>query len=113
MPELFDNLEQHQHTGTDSQRVSFRNLRGVSDTKVNYDPPSINSGSAVTQNFTVQGARFKDFVLVSAPYSLQGVQVTGAVSAANVVTLSLFNGSTNIINLSQGTSWIIKLVKSN
>ena len=111
--EIFGNYEQHTHSGIDSQRVRFKSLQGISDTKVNYDPPSIASGSSVTQNFTVKGARIQDFVMISPPYDLQGIQVTGYVGTSNIVTAVLSNGSANAINLSAGTSWIIKLIKSN
>ncbi len=107
----FSPLEQHTHNGIDSQKMNSKNLLGVLDTKVNYDPSNIVSGSAITQNFTVAGARMKDFVLVSAPYDLQGIQITGYVSTTNIVTLALSNGSANAVNLGAGTAWIIKVIK--
>lgn len=76
----------------------------------NIDPPSIAAGAQATAAVTVNGAAFGDYVMVSAPYDLQGVGAHGYVSAANTVTVLLKNGTAAAVDLPAGT-WKIKVLK--
>lgn len=76
----------------------------IGTTQVTIDPPNIANGSGVTSaNITVTGAAFGDFVDVAAPYSLQGLILTGYVSAADTVQVRLHNGTGGAVNLASGT----------
>lgn len=76
-----------------------------------FDPPSLIDGAgAVSTGITVSGAALGDFVLVSAPYDLQGVIVTGFVSAPNTVKISLYNKTGVTVDLASGT-WKIKVLR--
>ncbi len=74
------------------------------------DPTSLNDGVGTTLSFTVTGAAFGDFVLVAAPYDLQGITVTGYVSAADTVAVRVQNESGGIIDLASG-SWKVRVIK--
>ena len=110
---LFQLDERHNHDGINSARLRMKNLSDVQDTRVSYNPGNITAGSAEITDFTVGGARLGDFVLVSAPYDLQTIQVTGYVASSGTVTLNLYNSGDAAVNLGQGTAWIVKLIKSN
>jgi hypothetical protein len=68
-----------------------------------YTPPSINPGSQIKPTFSVTGAQVGDFVEVSYSTDLQGITLTGYVSASNTVTAVFFNGTAAAITLPQGT----------
>lgn len=74
------------------------------------DPPSIAASGQATAPVTVTGAALGDYVLVAAPYDLQGVGAHGYVSAANTVTVLLKNGTAAAVDLASGT-WKIKVLK--
>ena len=63
------------------------------------------STSTTTTTVTVTGASLTNSDLVLAGFSedLQGMQLTGYVSAANTVTVVLNNPTGNVINLASGT----------
>lgn len=109
--DIFSVSPRHRHTGIDSEQVKFSDLSDISDTRVSFNPPNIISGSAITSDFSVLGARFGDFVIVSHGADLQGVQATGYVSGAGTVTLALYNGSAQAVDLEASTAWIIRLIK--
>ena len=76
-----------------------------------WDPPSISNGSGSTSSsITVSGAAFGDPVLVAAPYNLQGLTVTGYVSATDTVVIRIHNGTGVAVNLVSGT-WNVKVIK--
>lgn len=76
-----------------------------------YDPGSLASGSGETSpSFTVTGAELRDFILVSAPYDLQGVTAFGYVDATNSVKIRLENNTGATVDLSSGT-WYIRVIK--
>jgi hypothetical protein len=52
-----------------------------------------------------------DFVLVSAPYDLQGITCNGYVSAANAVKIRIQNETGGTIDLASGT-WKAKVLKA-
>ncbi len=68
-----------------------------------WDPGSLNDGAGETSaGITVSGAVLGDFVLVSAPYDLQGITCNGYVSIADTVKIRLQNETTGAINLASG-----------
>jgi hypothetical protein len=69
-----------------------------------WDPGSLLDGAGETSSaITVTGAAFGDFVLVSAPYDLQGITCSAYVSAANAVTVRLQNETGVTVDLASGT----------
>jgi len=69
-----------------------------------YDPPSLADGVGVTTTVTVTGAALGDFVSgVSFSLDLQGITLTGWVSAANTVSVRLQNESGGVLDLASGT----------
>lgn len=76
-----------------------------------FDPPNLlpNTGT-ISAAIAITGAAFGDFVMVSAPYDLQGITATAYVDAAASVRISLYNGTAGAINLGNG-SWKVKLLK--
>lgn len=69
-----------------------------------YDPPSIAAGAQLTTTVTCTGAALGDFVSgVSFSLDLQGMSLTGYVSAADTVTALFKNGTAGAIDLAVGT----------
>lgn len=100
----------HLHTGTDSPRVDWRNVAGIYTYRVTYNPGSLIDGAGETTDFTTKGADLGDFVLISAPYNLQGILATGYVKATGTTSVRLQNETGGTIDLASGT-WIIKILK--
>ena len=68
-----------------------------------YDPPSLADGTAASTTVAVSGAALGDYIdAVSFSQDLQGVQLTGWVSAANTVTVRCRNESGGTIDLGSG-----------
>ncbi len=84
---------------------------GLSAT-VTFDPASLADGAGETKQVTVTGAALGDYVLVSAPYDLQDISVTGYVQAANTVEIRVQNESTATVDLASGT-WRVRVLKGN
>jgi hypothetical protein len=74
------------------------------------DPSSLADGAGETKTMTVTGAALGDFVMVAAPYDLQGISVTGYVSVANTVSIRLQNESGGVVDLASGT-WKVRVFK--
>jgi Pectate lyase superfamily protein len=68
-----------------------------------YTPGAITAASGVTTTVAVSGAVVGDYVAVSFSNDLQGVTLTGYVSAANVVTARFQNGTGATVTLAAGT----------
>ena len=69
-----------------------------------WNPGSLIDGAGETSgDITVSGAVLGDFVLVSAPYDLQGITCNGYVSAADTVKIRLQNETGGTIDLASGT----------
>lgn len=68
-----------------------------------WDPASVAAGAQTTTTVTVPGAALGDVVGVSFSLDLQGMQLTGYVSAADNVTAVLRNGTAGAIDLASGT----------
>lgn len=73
-----------------------------------YDPPSLADGASVSTAITVEGAALGDFVeSISFSQDLQGVQMTGWVSAANTVAVRFRNESGGAVDLASGAVRIV------
>lgn len=83
---------------------------GVYSGSAELDPLSLANGTGTTLTITVTGATLGDFVLFSAPYNLQGLTVTAYVSANNVVSVRIQNGSGSTVDLPSGV-WKAKVIK--
>lgn len=77
-----------------------------------WDPGDLADGAGETSaGITITGAALGDFVLVSAPYDLQGITVTGYVSATDTVKIRAQNEAAGgNINLASGT-WRVRVIK--
>jgi hypothetical protein len=76
-----------------------------------WNPGSLNDGVGETSaGITVLGASLGDYVLVAAPYDLQGITCNGYVSATNAVKIRLQNETGGTIDLASGT-WKVKVIK--
>jgi hypothetical protein len=97
-------------TYTDATWVEMAN-EGLRETLV-WNPGSLADGAGETSAaITVTGAALGDFVLVAAPYDLQGITCNGYVSAANTVKIRLQNETGDTIDLASGT-WKVKVIKA-
>lgn len=77
-------------------------LTGVSGTAT-YDPGNLLDGQGVTTTVSVTGAVIGDFVSVSFSQDLQGIALTGWVSAADTVSIRFQNETGAPIDLASGT----------
>lgn len=76
-----------------------------------FDPGSLLDAAGETSAAqTVTGVAFGDFVLVAAPYDLQGITVTAYVSAVDTVVVRVQNESGGTLNLADGT-WKVVVLK--
>lgn len=85
--------------GTTWQRLGVRQRTGTAT----WDPASVAAGAQVTTTVTVTGAALGDPVAVGFSLDLQGMQLTGYVSATNTVTCVLRNGTAGALDLASGT----------
>lgn len=86
-----------------------------------WNPASIANNASVTSDAIrveyvhespfVRGARFGDYVMVSAPYDLQGVVATAYVSSANYVKIVLSNNTGGAVDLA-GAVWRVRVIKA-
>ncbi|HEX6375190.1 MAG TPA: hypothetical protein VFZ91_05675 [Allosphingosinicella sp.] len=75
---------------------------GIAGSKT-WDPPSVAADGSTSTTVTVAGAQLGDSVLVGFNKALQGMQLTGSVSAADTVEAVLSNPTAAAINLASGT----------
>mgnify|MGYP003575001256 CR=1 FL=1 len=68
-----------------------------------YDPPSLVTLTATSTTVAVTGAALGDFVEVAFSLDRQNVIMWGEVTAADTVTVHLFNTGTGTIDLASGT----------
>jgi hypothetical protein len=74
------------------------------EASVIYDPPSLAVGDGVTTNVTVTGAALGDPIAVGFSVALPiGMFMTAAVISSNTVRVTLFNFSTAVQDLAEGT----------
>lgn len=78
-------------------------LGGILTGSAVYDAASLVDGAGATTTITVTGAGQGDFVVVSHSLDLQGITVTGYVSATNTVSVRFQNESGGTIDLASGT----------
>jgi hypothetical protein len=82
-------------------------LRG----SISWNPASLGDGTGETSSaITVTGAAFGDSVDVGIPYDVQGMNVTGYVSAADTVKIRIQNETGGTIDLGAGT-WTVHVRK--
>lgn len=72
---------------------------------VTWNPANLNDGTQTTQDVTVTGVRLADANTVTAGFNadLQGMQLTGYVSADDTVTVVLRNETGGALNLASGS----------
>lgn len=75
-----------------------------------WDPGQIMDGADSTNNFTVTGAAFGDFVEVSRESTLSGLDMMAYISAADTVTVKLMNHTGAPVDL-PSTEWRILVRK--
>lgn len=79
---------------------------------VTNDIGNIAAAGSLTQDITVPGAAFGDFVLVSSSIDLSGLTVTGYVQAANNVRVVFANNTGGAIDLANAT-YYARVIKRN
>lgn len=91
--------------GVQAQNLIATNIAKAFPTygsSITWDPPSVNSGAQTTTTVTVANAVIGMPVLAAFSQDLQGLSLTGYVSAVNTVTVVLSNSTGGTINLSSG-----------
>ncbi len=79
-------------------------LAGLISGSATYDPASLADGAGATTTVTVTGAALGDYVVgVSFGLDLQGITLTGYVSAANTVAVRFQNESGGVLDLASST----------
>ena len=85
-------------------------LAGVVSGSATWDPGNLLDGAGETSaSITATGAALGDFVLVSAPYDLQGVTCNAYVDATNSVKVRLQNETGVAVDLALGT-WRVRVI---
>lgn len=101
------------------ETLLYRKNTGVGNTgwirdlagSVTWDPASLADGVGETSAaITVTGAALGDYVMIAAPYDLQGITCNGYVSAENTVKIRLQNETGGPIDLASGT-WKVRVIK--
>lgn len=101
---LPDPFTQYYNTSRGDARYQLLPLTGTAT----YDPPSLATLIGATTTVTVTGAVLGQGVIISFSLDLQGIQLTGYVSAANTVTARFFNSTAGTLDLASGTlkTWV-------
>ncbi len=85
-------------------------LAGLISGSGTWNPGSLADGVGETSaSITATGAALGDFVLVSAPYDLQGITCNGYVDATSSVKIRLQNETGGVIDLASGT-WRVRVL---
>lgn len=94
--------------------TAIRNvLSGMLTGSATYDTASLADGAGATTTVTVTGAALGDFVVgVSLGVDLQGITVTGYVSAADTVAVRIQNESGGTLDLASTTIRVSVLPKT-
>lgn len=90
--------------------VVWRDANNAIDTTFTHDPASLAIGATRVDTIAIAGAALGDYVQVAAPYSLQGLQLTAYVAAADGVALLFVNNTGAAVDLASGT-WKVRLSK--
>jgi hypothetical protein len=75
------------------------------DGSVTWNPGSIGDGNEEVQEITITGVALGDFVLASFSLDIVDLAITGAVTAADTVTIQLNNNTGGSLDLSSGTAY--------
>jgi len=89
-------------------------LKGFADSisgSKTWDAGSIGDGNEEALEITVTGAALGDFVLSSLSIDIADLVLTGAVTAADTVTLILANNTGGAINLASATAYCLVISK--
>ena len=88
-----------------SSGPSGSGVSGVStlDGSATWNPGSIADGNEEVQEITITGVALGDFVLASFSLDIVDLAITGAVTAADTVTIQLNNNTGGSLDLSSGT----------
>jgi hypothetical protein len=78
-----------------------------------YDAANLVDAAGATTTVTVTGAALGDYVLVSHGVDLQGITVTGWVSAANTVSVRFQNESGGALDLASATLRVLVLKRAS
>lgn len=81
----------------------MRAAAGLLTASITYNPPSLAAGEQTITTLNVTGAAMGDTVSAGFSQSLLGIQLTGYVSSAGVVTAVFRNGTIGAIDLASGT----------
>ena len=73
------------------------------DGSATWNPGSIDDGNEEVQDITITGVALGDFVLASFSLDIVDLAITGAVTAADTVTIQLNNNTGGSLDLSSGT----------
>tara|TARA_R100000458_G_C8261393_1_gene236874 strand:+ start:118 stop:432 length:315 start_codon:yes stop_codon:yes gene_type:complete len=90
------------------------NLKGFADAlsaNKAWDAGSIADGDEEALEVTVTGAALGDFVMSSLSIDVADLVLTGAVTAANTVTLILANNTGGAVNLGAATAYVLVVPK--
>ncbi len=104
-------FKQHKHNGLDGRAIDIQDITNVLYNSYTIDPGSLADGVGETQQVTFTGANLGDFVLVSAPYDLQDITVTGYVQAQDTVEIRLQNESGGTVDLASGL-WRVLIIRN-
>jgi hypothetical protein len=95
---------QSTNTGTYFNAITAYLPESILSGSATYDPPNLLDGAGATTTVTVTGAALGNLVeCVSFSLDLQGITVTGYVSAANTVSIRFQNESGGALDLGSGT----------
>lgn len=94
--------------GTKQFQGAFSDLWLVKDTALDFADAATGSGTFASVNITVPGVAIGDIVMgIAVGVDTVDAVIGGAVTAANVVTLTLLNNSAGAINLASTTGRFI------
>jgi hypothetical protein len=97
-------------TAADTVKIRLTRPTSLLYATATYNPGNLVDGAGETSaGITVTGAALNDAVLVFPPYDLQGLTVTGYVSAADTVKIRVQNESVSTVDLASG-SWQVAVV---
>lgn len=88
-------------------------LGGILSASTTWDAGSIADGDEEVKEVTVTGAALGDFVLVSSSVDVADLAITGAVTAADTVTVQLNNNTGGAIDLASATIYVRVLPRAS
>ena len=106
--ELFK--DDHFHTGLDSPRIDFNDLKGIKDYKVTFATTTISDGTVSITAFATGIARAGDYVISASEQNLSGAVAVGYVSGSGTTSIVINNETGSTVTINRGT-WRIKVIK--